>query len=303
MSGAGVLLTLLLGVAGCGGHGREMGDATLTIGAGSGIVEQAVLEEIYAQALEDVGYAVRRQPSPLGTGPAVEAMEEGQISGYPEHLDVVLTWLSGQPETATPADAQAAYEQAKEELEQRGLTAFPPTPFSFSNALVMLKGTARSRGLETLSDLEGKSEDVTITGVIACHGRLNCGAGLEQSYGLSFAGFVSGLASDEELFDALEAKQVDGALLPTTEGRLAAERGKFVALADDRHLFPAGNAIFVTTPKTVEEAGSVYEETIVEAQEGLTLLVMQELIAEVEIDGKSPKAVARGYLMSVGYAG
>jgi hypothetical protein len=76
-------------------------------------------------------------------------------------------------------------------------------------------------------------------------------------------------------------------------------KGKVVALVDDKHLFPASNVIFVTTLKVAEEAGPAYEETIVEAQRGLTLPVMRELDARVEIQGKEPEAVAREYLRSV----
>ena len=74
-------------------------------------------------------------------------------------------------------------------------------------------------------------------------------------------------------------------------------------LEDDKEVFPAGNVIFVTTQKVAEEAGPDYEKTIVQVQEGLTLPVMQELDARVELEKKTAKEAAAEYLKEAGYTG
>ena len=61
-------------------------------------------------------------------------------------------------------------------------------------------------------------------------------------------------------------------------------------LNDDKHVFPAGNVIFVTDPATVKKAGPDYEKTITLVQKGLTIPVMQELDARVDIDKQTPGA-------------
>ncbi len=101
----------------------------------------------------------------------------------------------------------------------------------------------------------------------------------------------------------LEKGQADLSILFTTDPQLSAESNKFVILEDDKHVFPAGNVIFVTTPKVVEKAGPDYEKTILQVQEGLTLEVMQELDARVELEKETPKAAAAAYLESAGYTG
>ncbi len=63
-------------------------------------------------------------------------------------------------------------------------------------------------------------------------------------------------------------------------------------LEDDKHVFPAGNVIFVTKKTIAEEAGPDYEKTIVEVQKGLTLAVMQELDARVELEKETAKEAA-----------
>ena len=67
-------------------------------------------------------------------------------------------------------------------------------------------------------------------------------------------------------------------------------------LEDDKQVFPAGNVIFVTTPTVAKKAGPDYEKTIVEVQKGLTLPVMQELDARVELEKQTPKEAAAAYL-------
>ena len=74
-------------------------------------------------------------------------------------------------------------------------------------------------------------------------------------------------------------------------------------LEDDKEVFPAGNVLFVTTDEVAEEAGPDYEETIVQVQEGLTLEVMQELDARVELEKQTAKEAAAAYLKEAGYTG
>jgi glycine betaine/choline ABC-type transport system substrate-binding protein len=99
----------------------------------------------------------------------------------------------------------------------------------------------------------------------------------------------------------LEKGQADLSILFTTDPQLSAESDKFVILEDDKHVFPAGNVIFVTKKSVAEKAGPDYEKTILQVQEGLDLKVMQELDARVELEKETPKAAAKAYLESAGY--
>ncbi|HVY79064.1 MAG TPA: glycine betaine ABC transporter substrate-binding protein [Solirubrobacterales bacterium] len=293
-------LALAASLAACGGSSGP----PITIGAGD-TAEETILGQIYTQALERVGFDV--EPTirlPAGPKSAEEALERGRISAYPEHLSTPtgLTWGSGA--AAPPADPQKAYRQAVTRLGKRGMTAFPPTPFSFTNLVGALRPLADRRKLKRVSDLQGQSEELTIVGPFGCHEAINCVEGLERLYGLGFGGFIYKVSDpDTEPFEALESKFSDLAMVPSTDGRLFADRSKFATLEEDRRLFPAGNAILVTTEELVEAAGPDLEATIVAAQKGLTLAVMQELDARVEIDGRNPAAVAAGYLDRIGFDG
>ena len=309
-------LFLSLGVAACGssndsssegeGGGGAIasnsanGKVTLTIGS-KNFPEQEILGEIYAQALKAAGYKVK---SALGLGSETvthKAVKSGQISGYPEYASTALTSFFGIEPEEVPSGAQAAYEKAKAEFEKEGLTAFPPTPFASANAVGTLKKTAEERNLKTISDLEGQSEEMSLYGSPECRQRIDCLAGLEKYYGLKFKSFTPvdiGLR-----YKVLETGQADLSILFTTDAQLSAEKDKFVILEDDKHVFPAGNVIFVSKQSTAEKAGPDYEKTIVQVQEGLTLPVMQELDARVELEKQSPAKAAAAYLSEAGYTG
>jgi osmoprotectant transport system substrate-binding protein len=308
---------LSLGVAACGssndestsggGEGAgaivsnpENGKVTLTIGS-KNFPEQEILGEIYAQALKAAGYKVKSALNLGSETVAHQAVKSGQISGYPEYASTALTSFFGIEPEEVPAGAQPAYEKAKGEFEKEGLTAFPPTPFASANAVGTLKKTAEERELKTISDLEGQSEEMTLYGSPECRQRIDCLAGLEKYYGLKFKSFTPvdiGLR-----YTVLEKGQADLSILFTTDPQLSAEKDKFVILEDDKHVFPAGNIIFASKQSTVEKAGPDYEKTIVEVQKGLTLPVMQELDARVELEKQSPAKAAAAYLKEAGYTG
>ena len=212
----------------------------------------------------------------------------------------MTSFLGVEPEEV-PAGATPAYEKAKAEFEKEGLTAFPPTPFSSANAVGTTTKFAEKEGLKTISDLKGKSESMTLYGSPECRQRIDCLAGLEKYYGLKFKSFHP---VDIELrYTVLEKGQADLSILFTTDPQLSAQKDKFVILEDDEEVFPAGNIIFVSKKSTVEKAGPDYEKTIVEVQKGLTLEVMQELDARVELEKQTPKQAAAAYLKSAGYVG
>jgi osmoprotectant transport system substrate-binding protein len=271
---------------------------SLTIGS-KNFPEQEILGEIYTQALAAAGYKAKSDLSLGSETVALKTLKAGQISGYPEYASTALTsFFEFEPEEV-PADATEAWEKADAEFEKDGLEAFEPTPFASANAVGLLKSTAEKYNLKTISDLEGVSEKLSLYGSPECRQRIDCLAGLEKLYGLKFKEFKP---VDISLrYKVLEQGQADLSILFTTDPQLAAESNKFVILEDDKKVFPAGNIIFVTSKKVAEKAGPDYEKTILNVQKGLTLEVMQELDARVELEKQTPKEAAAAYLEAAGY--
>jgi osmoprotectant transport system substrate-binding protein len=310
-------LFLSLGVAACGssdddstesgGEGGgaivsnpDNGKVTLTIGS-KNFPEEEILGEIYAQALEAAGYKVKTKLNLGSETIALQTLKQGEISGYPEYTATALESFFGLEPEEVPSDATGAYEKAKAEFEKEGLTAFPPTPYSSANAVGTLKKTAEENDLKTISDLSGKSEELSLYGSPECRQRIDCLAGLEKLYGLEFKSFHPvdiGLR-----YTVLEKGQADLSILFTSDPQLSAQKDKFVTLEDDKHVFPPGNPIFVTDQAVAKEAGPDFEKTIVEVQKGLTLPVIQELNARVELEKEPAAKAAASYLKEAGYTG
>jgi len=309
-------LVLALGVAACGGDddddaGTSGGDSAnliqsnpdnsgvqLTVGS-KNFTEALILGNIYAQALQAAGYDVDTNLNLGSEVIAYKALQDGEISGYPEYTSTLLTSIFGKEANQVPAAAQQAYQQAQQALEPKGETAFQPTPFADANALGMLKTKADELGVTTISDLQGKSQDLNLYGSPECRQRVDCLVGLQDVYGLQFASFNPvdiGLR-----YTVLDKGQADASILFTSDAQLAANPDKYVLLEDDMGIFPSGNVIWVTDQSTVQKAGPDYMATIVKVQEGLTLPVMQELNSRVDIDKEDPAAVATQYLTEEGY--
>src|SRR3954453_18515648 len=171
---------LALGIAACGGGDDNNDTGTsgdnsanliksnpankgiqLTVGS-KNFTEEYILGNIYPQALKAAGYDVSTNLNLGSEVIAYKALQDGEISGYPEYTSTLLQSIFGKE--TVPADAQAAYAQAKQELEPKGETAFAPTPFADANALGMLKSKADELGATKISDLQGKSQDLNLYG-------------------------------------------------------------------------------------------------------------------------------------------
>ena len=311
-----VALALATGIAACGdddsdgGGGEESADANLieenpenngvqlTVGS-KNFTEQIVLGEIYAQALEAAGYDVSKDLNLGSEVVALRALEDGEISGYPEYTSTALTSFFDTAPEDVPADGQEALEQAQADFEERGLVAFAPTEFSSANAVGLLTETAEERGVSTISDLEGQSEELDLYGSPECRQRIDCLVGLEENYGLEFKSFTPvdiGLR-----YEVLDKGDADLSILFTTDAQLFTDSETYTILEDDQGVLPAGNVTFVATQEAVDEAGPDLGETVEKVQGDLTLEVMQELNAKVDVDKEDPADAAREYLEEFGY--
>jgi osmoprotectant transport system substrate-binding protein len=306
---------LALGLAACGGgdssssttsgqagliqSNPDNGGVTITVGS-KNFTEEYILGEIYAQGLEAAGYTVKKQLNLGSEVIALKALKAGQISGYPEYTSTALeSFFDAKPQDVPP-DAEGAYQEAKSNFEKESLTAFPPAPYSSANAVGTLSSTAKKLGVSTISDLSGKSQDLTLYGSPQCRERIDCLLGLQKEYGLQFKSFTPvaiGLR-----YTVLDKGQADLSILFTSDAQLAgAGATKYTLLTDDKHILTPGYPMFVTSQDVVDEAGPDLESTITKVQQNLDLKTIRELNARVDIDKQEPAAVAKEYLKASGY--
>jgi osmoprotectant transport system substrate-binding protein len=272
-------------------------DTEITVGS-KNFTEQFILGEIYAQALEAAGYDVKKDLNLGSEQIALRALKGGDVDGYPEYTSTALTsFFDVQPQDI-PKDAAQAVEESQAQFEEEGLVAYEPTPFTSANAVGILAEKAEQLGVEKVSDLEGKSQDLTLYGSPECRQRVDCLLGLQEDYGLRFQKFTPvdiGLR-----YDVLDKGQADLSIIFTTDAQLST-RDDVITLEDDQQVFPPGNVTFVASKETADAAGPDLKETVEKVQAGLTERVMQELNARVDIDREEPRTVARAYLRESGY--
>ena len=271
------------------------GDVKFVVGS-KNFTEQKIRGEIFAQGLAAAGYDISTELNLGDEKTALKAIKNGTIDAYPEYTGTALGSFFGVASADIPTDPQAAFEEARKGFAKEGLTALPPTPFTNSNEVALTADKAEELGVEKISDLQGKSEDLTLYGSPECRQRQDCLLGLQETYDLQFKEFVP---VDVALrHEVLEKGQADLSIVFTTDPQN--ERDDIVLLEDDRGMFPPYNSTLVVRDETIEAAGPDLEKVVAQVEKGLTNDVMSELNARVDLDKETPKEVAEEYLDETG---
>lgn len=80
----------------------------------------------------------------------------------------------------------------------------------------------------------------------------------------------------------------------TTDGRLA--RGHYAVLTDPKNIFGFQNAAPVVSKKVLDREGPEFAQTLNAVSARLTTRAIQRLNAAVDVEHRSPAAVARRFL-------
>jgi glycine betaine/choline ABC-type transport system substrate-binding protein len=319
-----LLALAMFGLAACGDDSNDNGSsggsaATTTQGGGSdkliksdpangstptlvvgskNFTEEFILGQIYSQALKAAGFKTKNQFNLGSEQVALKAVKANRVGMYPEYTGTVLTSFCKVASDKVPTDPDKAYQDAKACMAKQDVEALPRTPYTNSNGFAVTQDTAEKLGgITKLSDLKGKSQNLTVSGPPECQQRTDCLLGLEKVYGLKFKKFLSiDLAKRHEV---LKNGQTDVGEVFTTDGQIKAEN--FVLLQDDKQLFPPYNATLLVRKDVADKAGPNFAKVIELVQGGLTTEVMQELNSRVDLDKETPAAVAKEYLQESGY--
>jgi len=255
--------------------------------------EGIVLAEIYAQAMEAAGYQVERAPD-LGAREIIEpALEQGVVDFVVEYTGAALEFLviGGGAATADPAINARAL---RAELAERGVTVLHRAPAENNNALVVRTETAERDDLDEVSDLVPLAEGLRLGGPPECPDRPLCIPGYRRVYGLEFGEFVPLDAGGPRTVAALEAGEVDVAVLFTTNGELAGAR--FAVLEDDRGLQPADAVVPVIRTAVLEHHGEELRDLIDGITREIHTADLIQLNRLVDGEAQPPAEVARRFL-------
>jgi osmoprotectant transport system substrate-binding protein len=268
---------------------------TITVGS-KNFTEQKVLGEVYAQALQAAGYKIHKQLNLGDEKTALKALKSDQISAYPEYTGTALLSFFNVPTDKLPKDPTQAYDQVKADFAKQGIDALPPTPFTSSNEVALNADKAKQLGLTNISDLKGKSQNLSLYGTPECRQRLDCLLGLQKVYGLKFKKFQSFDANGQTtLVKLLQKNSIQAADLFTTDPTISAN--KFVVLQDPKNVFSAQNV----TPLIYKSGVNATAQAALNAVSAkLTTQDLLALMTQLVTDKKDPDTIAKGWLSQAG---
>ena len=288
-----VAFALIAAACGSGDDGGTIEGPTITIGSAN-FSENALVAEIYAQALESEGYQVERKLNIGSREIYAPALESGELDLIPEYIGTMLTYLGG---TAS-SDSDETYAALQVAWEPAGIEVLDYAPAQDKNGFVATQATATELGLTKVSDLAAHNGTLILGGPPECPEREFCLKGLEDVYGLSFTEFRPLDVGGPITVAALEGDEIQVGLLFTTDGTIVAKG--FVLLEDDKGLQPAENLAPAVRAEIIEAYGDKFAETLQKVSSQLTTAELTALNKFVGIDGEDPETVAAIWLKAIG---
>ena len=298
--------TLLLASA-CAGDdlASDGGDDTPTSGSGGPVTiasqsfpEAALVTSMYELLLADAGYE-----------PTVKLVDarDAYMSDFPGSVDVVPEYVGGivnflnsrdggdSAEPFVAGDGQELADQGSDLLDDAGITLLELSEATDTNAFFVTQERAEEEGWSALSDLEGES--LVLAAAPDCEGRLDCGAGLTDDYGIELTKILPlGYASDQTYQSVLDGES-DLGLTSTTDGTL--DSLGLVVLDDDREIQPAQNLVPAVSDEFLEANPDV-ADVLNPLMAALTTEKLTELNGRITVDREQTEDVARDFLESEG---
>jgi osmoprotectant transport system substrate-binding protein len=301
--GAGLLavvVLLVLVAAGCGSSsssdsgsstsGSASVDGTSVTIADKGFTESQVIAQIYAQALEGVGY--KATVKSLGSSDIADAaVRKGDIDLYPEYTGTAYNVILKKTDVPSPA---AEYAAIKKAYAGRGLTTLTPSPYSNDNRVACTQEAVDKYGLKTLSDLGKASPNLVYSANPEHLTRADGLPLLKSAYGVHFKD-VKSVALNLR-YKPIEDGQAQCVYAFGTDPQIAKDNlvvlkddlGKFQGLAYEN--FPVINTTFFAAQPPV------FQQTIDTVDAALTQDAVQKLNASVDLDKEDPSDVAKDFL-------
>jgi osmoprotectant transport system substrate-binding protein len=270
-------------------------DDAITVGSFD-FAESMLLAEIYALALEDHGFEVKRMAG-LGPRELVQpALAAGLLEFVPEYSGTTLQFMTLE-ESKPVHGVDATHDALVKALAGGPLVALAPSPAQDRNVFVVTRETADRYDLAAITDLMEVAPRLTFGGPPECPTRPFCLVGLQKVYGLRFGSFVALDAGGPLTHHALQNGYVDVALLFTTDPRLIG--GDLVELTDDRQLQPAENVTPIVRHELLDRRGREFELLVNQVSGQMTTAGLRQLNARVAA-GIDVSRVAQEWLASQG---
>ena len=243
------------------------------------------------------GRRLQRQvrPEPRAENVATKAIKQGQIDGYPEYTGTALTALLGVDPKDVPKDEDEAYEEAKKLYTSKlNLIALDADAVHRLELPGMTKEKAAELGNpKTISDLKGKSQDLTIAASAECFKRTDCALGLREGLRPEVQEEDPDRRRPAPRGDPLQEGRPDRSRSPPTGRSRPTKRSSSRTTRTSSRPTTSRSCSARRAARSSAPTGVKVIETV---QKGLTTPVMSELNSRVDLDKQKPEDVASEYL-------
>lgn len=205
---------------------------TITIGS-QAYYSNEIIAEIYAQALENAGFAVERTFNIGQRDAYLPSLVNGEIDLFPEYTGNLLQFYS--PDT-TATTADEVYAELEAALPE-GLTVLDQASATDQDSYNVTAEFAGANNVSSLADLAGVSVPLTLGGPAELAERPYGPTGLLEKYGVT----VSFVATGDTTYEDLLAGTVTIANVYTADPRIQTDG--LVTLEDPEGLFLASNVV------------------------------------------------------------
>lgn len=270
-------------LSGCGNS--KGSENAITVGS-KAFTEGVILSELYALALEDAGFNVKRSFEISGSL-IHTAIENGDIDLYPEYTGTgLISVLKMDPLT----DPEEVYETVKSAYaDQFDLVWLNKSEAADGQGLVIRTETAKKYGIKTISDLQAHAEDLRFASQGQFDERADGLPALEAAYG-PFDWKASAIYDEGLKYEVLRNDEADVTPAYTTEAQLTDPA--FTLLEDDKHVWPPYNVAPVVRAEVLE-ANPGIAEALDRVNAALTTEELTRLNARVDIDKEDYEDVAK----------
>ncbi len=261
---------------------------------GFNFAESTLLVYLYGKALAGKGYTVDIKPD-LGTRETLQpALTSGQVDMYLGYAATDLEFVNKGAGEAS-SDIQPTLAKLRERYKPLGVDVLDAAPAVDKTVFAVTGDTATSYHLAKLSDLAPIASQLVLGAPSQCPQRPFCMPGLERVYGIKFKDFKPLDPGGPLTKEALDAGQIDVALLLSSDGAIPAKG--YVVLDDDKHLELADNVVpmirnSVNNPEITQTLNAVSAKLTTEDLSGLN--------KRASIDHEEPDALAMEWLKSKG---
>ncbi|WP_251153868.1 ABC transporter substrate-binding protein [Cellulosimicrobium sp. Marseille-Q4280] len=264
-----------------GDGGGSAPSDTIVIGS-QAYYSNEIIAEIYAQALEAEGFEVERNFSIGQRDAYMPALEDGEVTLFPEYTGNLLQFFDPETTATSPEDVYAELQEALPE----GLTVLDQSEASDQDSYNVTEDFASQYDVSSLADLADLDVDLTLGGPAELEQRPYGPTGLQDVYGVD----VSFVATGDTTVQDLVAGTVNVANVFSADPRIQTEG--LVTLDDPEGLFLASNVVPLVSTDVADEIADVINPV----SAALTPEGLVDLNVQSTVDQRSTEDIAADWL-------